>query len=71
VAREAVIAMSSGAQEAVPGRRGQVSMDELARRKGVQPIDDPHSMAYGAFSSDEELDDFLAFNREQRNADLT
>jgi hypothetical protein len=70
VGREVVIAVSSEA-EAVPGRRGQVSMDELARRKGVRPIDDPRSMAYGAFASDEELDEFLAFVREQRNADLT
>jgi hypothetical protein len=45
-------------------------MDELARRKGVQPIDDPASMAYGAFASDEELDEFLAFVREARHADL-
>lgn len=67
--REVVIAVSSEA-EAAPGRRGQVSMDELARQKGVRPIDDPRSMAYGAFASDEELDEFLAFVREQRNADL-
>jgi hypothetical protein len=66
-----VIAVSSEAEQAVPGRRGQVSMDELARRKGVRPIDDPRSMAYGAFASDEELDEFVAFIREQRNADLT
>lgn len=41
------------------------------RDKGVEPIDDPRSMAYGAFSSDEELEEFLVFFREQRNADLT
>lgn len=69
--REVVIAVSSETEQTVPGRRGQVSMDELARGKGVRPIDDPRSMAYGAFASDEELDEFLAFIREQRNADLT
>jgi hypothetical protein len=55
----------------LPGRRGQVPTEELVRRKGAKPIDDPHSMAYGAFTSDEELDEFLVFIREQRNADLT
>jgi len=69
--REAVIAVTDGAEHARPPRRGQVSMDELARRKGVQPIEDPRPMAYGAFASDEELDEFLIFIREQRNADLT
>ena len=48
-----------------------MSTDELARRKGVKPIDDPRSMAYDAFASDEELDEFLVFIRDQRNADLT
>jgi len=71
VRREVVTAVSTGAEHPVPGRRGQVPTEELVRRKGAQPIDDPHSMAYGAFSSDEELDEFLVFIREQRNADLT
>lgn len=63
--------MSSGAEQVTPGPRGQVPTEELVRRRGAKPIDDPRSMAYGAFSSDEELDEFLVFIREQRNADLT
>lgn len=39
-----------------------MSTDELARRKGVKPIDDPRSMAYDAFASDEELDEFVVFS---------
>jgi len=45
-------------------------MDELARRKGVRPDEDPPDMAFGAFTSDEELDEFQAFIREARRADL-
>ena len=69
--REVVTAVSSGAEQVAPGPRGQVPTEELVRRRGAKPIDDPHSMAYGAFSSDEELDEFLIYIREQRNADLT
>jgi hypothetical protein len=71
VGREVVTAVSSGAEQVTPGPGGQVPTEELVRRRGAKPIDDPHSMAYGAFASDEELDEFLAFIREQRNADLT
>jgi hypothetical protein len=70
VGREVVTGVTDGAEHAPAMRRGQVSMDELARRKGVRPIDDPASMAYGAFTSDEELDEFLAFVRAARDADL-
>jgi hypothetical protein len=45
-------------------------MDELARRKGVRPVEDPHDMARDVFASDEELDEFLAFIAEAHRADL-
>jgi hypothetical protein len=41
VAREVVIAVSSGTEQATPRRRGSVPMDDLARRKGVRPIELP------------------------------
>jgi hypothetical protein len=70
MAREAVRAVSTEAEHAAPGRRASIPMDELARRKGVRPIEDPHEMARDVFESDEELEEFLAFVRAARRADL-
>jgi hypothetical protein len=61
--------MTTDAQEMTPGPRASIPMDELARRKGVRPIDNPADMARDVFESDEELDEFLAFIREFRHAD--
>ena len=50
---------------------GRVSVDELARRKGVQPIRSADDLACdGIFETDEELDEFLAHVAEMRRADL-
>lgn len=66
---EAVSAVSSETQHVTPGPRASIPMDELARRKGVRPIDNPDDMARNVFSSDEELDEFLAFVHDLRHAD--
>jgi hypothetical protein len=51
--------------------RGAVSLDELARRKGVHPIESADDLAQdGVFDTDEELDAFLAHVSAARHADL-
>ncbi len=51
-------------------RRGRVSLEELAHRKGVRPVTSVEEMAQdGVFASDEELEEFLAFVRCARQAD--
>jgi hypothetical protein len=48
-----------------------VSLDELARRKHVQPIRSAEDLAQDdVFDSDEELDAFLAHVQAARHADL-
>ena len=57
--------------EAQPPDRGSVSVEELARRQGVRPIESVESMARdGIFDSDEELDEFIAHVYASRRADL-
>jgi hypothetical protein len=48
---------SNGDYTAEPPRRGSASIDELARRKHVRPIE---STEDSVFDTDEELDVFLA-----------
>lgn len=61
--------MSSGTEQTRPGRRTPVSTEELIRRRGARPIDNPGDMAREVFASDEELDEFLVFVRDSRHAD--
>lgn len=54
-----------------PPDRGSVSVEELARRQGVRPVESVDDMAWpGLFESDEELDEFLAHVYASRRADL-
>ena len=47
------------------------SIDEQVKRKGVQPVGSVRDMAQdGVFSSDEELEQFLAHVYAARHADL-
>lgn len=62
---------SSEEGSAVPPQRGRVSLDELARRKGVRPVESVEEMAQdGVFDSDDELDSFLEHVYAARRADL-
>lgn len=54
----------------VPRQRPRVSVEELARRKGVRPVQSLDEMARDVFATDEELDEFLAFVRADRQAGL-
>ena len=47
--------------QAQPPDRGAVSVEELARRQGVRPVESVEDMARpGIFESDEELEDWLS-----------
>ena len=66
-----MVIMSSATSPAQPPDRAAVSLDELARRKGVRPVESVEDMAQqGIFGSDEELEDFLAHVYAARHADL-
>jgi hypothetical protein len=70
---EEVIGMTGGLEPAhQPARRGErVSLDELARRRGVRPVTSLDEMREdGVFDSDQELDEFLQYLQESRRSDL-
>jgi hypothetical protein len=66
------VAVATGAEPTGrPRRRGRLSLDELARRKGIQPVTSMEDMAQdGVFESDEEVDAFIAHVYASRRADL-
>lgn len=54
-----------------PAGRERLSLDELARRRGVQPVRSVQDMAQdGVFESDEELEEFLGHVYKLRAADF-
>lgn len=58
------------AQEPVPAPRPRVSVEELLAAKGTPVITSADDLAADTFSSDEELEEFLAFNRAERQRNL-
>jgi hypothetical protein len=51
--------------------RGPLSVEELARQQGVSTVATVEALASDEiFETDEELNEFLTFVREQRNASL-
>jgi hypothetical protein len=57
--------------QAQPPDRGSVSVEALARRQGVRPVESVEDMARpGIFASHEELEEFLARVYAARRADL-
>jgi hypothetical protein len=68
-----VIGMTSGAESVrdPSSSGGRVSLDELARRKGVRPVASLEEMREdGVFGSDEELEQFLEYVQAARHSDL-
>ena len=55
----------------VPPQRPRVSIEDLARRRGVHPVEPLEDMARGVFTFDDELDEFLAFVHADRQAGPT
>jgi hypothetical protein len=53
-----------------PRPAGRVSLDELARRKGVCPVESMDELVCDVFDSDAELDEFLTSTYAARRADL-
>jgi len=65
--------VSSEAEHVVPPRtwRRHESLDEQVRRRGLKPIRSVDDLACdGVFDTDEELDEFLAWYRAERQANL-
>lgn len=48
----------------------ELTMDELAHRQGVRPIRSLDELGTGGFSSDEEVEEFIAFTYAARRRDL-
>jgi hypothetical protein len=63
---------TKAADDGLPPAEGRtVPVEELARRKGVRPVESVGDMAEdGVFESDEELDEFLAHVHSARQVDL-
>jgi hypothetical protein len=59
------------AQEPLPAPRPRVSVEELLAAKGTPVITSVDDLAADTFSSDEELDEFLAFTRAERQRNLS
>jgi hypothetical protein len=59
------------AQEPVPAPRPRISVEELLAAKGTPAITSIEDLAANTCSSDEELDEFLAFTRAERQRDLS
>ena len=65
--------MQSAAEHATApvAPRRKVTLDEIARLRGVRPVENVQDMAQdGLFTSDEELEEFLAQVRQSRHADV-
>jgi hypothetical protein len=62
---------TSAAHEPPPAPRPRVSVEELLAAKGTPVITSVDDLAADTFSSDEELDEFLAFTRAERQRDLS
>ncbi|MBO0801597.1 MAG: hypothetical protein J2P25_00765 [Nocardiopsaceae bacterium] len=48
-----------------------LSVEELLAARGTQPIESIEDLKADTFSSDEELDEFLAFTAAERHRDLS
>lgn len=58
------------AQEPVPAPRPRLSVEELLAAKGTPAITSIEDLAADTFSSDDELEEFLAFTRAERQRNL-
>lgn len=69
--REVTVTANSAEYFDQPSHSGPRSVEELARRQGVSTAATVEDLACDdIFESDEELDEFLTFVRDQRNASL-
>jgi hypothetical protein len=71
---EAEVSEAGGLGPQPAGSSSRPTVDDLVRAKGAKPIrsvEDVQSYAIELFESDEEVEEFLAFVREFRKADLS
>ncbi len=61
---------SDHADHVPPRPASRVSLDELARRKGVRPVESMDDLVCDVFDTDDELDEFLTSTYAARRADL-
>lgn len=64
-------ASTPAAQEPLPAPRYRLSVEELLAVKGTPVISSLDDLTADTFSSDEELDEFLAFTRAERQRDIS
>jgi uncharacterized protein (DUF2384 family) len=62
--------MSTDNANGMPRQRRRLTLEEQARLKGVRPIESLDDLARDVFSSDEELEEFLAYTYANRRAGL-
>jgi len=67
---EVSITSSEHMHQIPPRPAGRVSLEELARRKGVCPVEAMDELVCDVFDSDAELDEFLTNTYAARRADL-
>lgn len=68
---EVTVTTNKADYEVRPPDRGTVSVEELAQRRGVRPVESVEDMARpDLFESNEELEEFLAHVYASRRADL-
>lgn len=63
------VAMSTGAEDPVRPC-GRATVEEQVRRRGLRPLASLDELRADVWESDAELEEFLAFLRESRSADL-
>jgi hypothetical protein len=61
---------STNAHRFAPRPGARLSLDEMAQRQGVQPIESMDDLACDLFETDDDLDEFLAHTYAARRADL-
>jgi hypothetical protein len=62
--------MSTDSANDMPRQRPRLTLEEQARLKGVRPIESLDDLARDVFSSDEELEEFLAYTYANRRVGL-
>jgi len=67
---EVLMTSSEHMHQFPPRPAGRVSLDEVARRKGVRPVESMDELVCDVFDSDAELDEFLTNTYAARRADL-
>jgi hypothetical protein len=66
----AAVSTSSEGRPVEPLDYDSLSIEELARLQGVKPVQSLDELARDVFSSDEEMDEFIAYTYAARRRDM-